>query len=204
MESLAVDPEEIEDLDDAEISNAFLEEIKDEMEFLEKRGVKLLRLRKREKSDEIYQATIYAGDEMYRLTEVQPGQISRTVFRNPEPLDITEEKETTETTTEEEIEEDIPDEEKEKVYQVELVNEGATIEVRGDEYILDAAEDEGFDLPYSCREGECLSCSGLIEEGEVDQPRANAIDEEEKKAGYALTCIAMPRSDLKVRTNEKP
>lgn len=203
MESTSVEPDGLDQTDGFALSEALREAIEEEMEFLDRRNIKLVRLRAREDSDEVFQATIHAGDEMYRLSEVAPGHVSRTVFRNPERLEVPDEEEEEVTVQEEEIEEDIPDEEREKTYQVELVKEDATIEVQGDEYILDVAEDEGFDLPYSCREGQCVSCSARVE-GDVDQPRAQAIDEDEMSEGYVLTCIAMPRSDLKVWSNEKP
>lgn len=206
MESTTVDPEseDLDSVEDFEIPEDLRDAIDKELDFLERRNVKLIRMRARENSNEVFQATIYAGDEMYRLSRVSEGFVSRTVFRNPEPLELREEEEIAGGAAEEdEIQEDIPDEEKDKTYEVELVKEGATIEVQGDEYILDVAEDEGFDLPYSCREGQCISCSAKIE-GSVDQPRAQAIEQEEMDEGYVLTCIAMPRSDLKVWSNEKP
>ena len=102
----------------------------------------------------------------------------------------------------------IPDEEAE-VYEVEYVKEGSTIEVKENETLLQAGENEGWDLPYACREGQCISCGGRITDGGnseqyVKHHTNQMLGEPELEDGYTLTCVAYPISDLTLETSESP
>lgn len=89
-------------------------------------------------------------------------------------------------------------------FEVTLLGNGKSFRVRQGESVLAAALRQGVMLPYSCKNGTCGSCKGLLISGEVHYPfhPPLAMEREDFAEGYALLCQAEPIEDLLLQVRE--
>ena len=84
-------------------------------------------------------------------------------------------------------------------YKVTLFNEGKqehTFSCEEDQYIIEAAEENDVEISYSCRAGACSTCVSKLVSGTIDQSDQSFLDEDQEQAGFFMSCVAYPTSDV--------
>lgn len=77
-----------------------------------------------------------------------------------------------------------------QVFEVEIASTGQIVEVGADLSTLEALEDAGVIVDWSCREGVCGTCQVAVLSGAVDH-RDAVLDEEEREAGKLMqVCVS--------------
>ncbi len=75
--------------------------------------------------------------------------------------------------------------------------QGPQVDTQSSQTLLLALEMGGANWPSSCRNGNCRTCIGKLEQGsvryEIEWP---GLSREEIDEGYALPCVAYPCSDI--------
>ena len=66
---------------------------------------------------------------------------------------------------------------------------------RDDANIVDAAADNGIELPYSCKGGVCATCRCHVRDGEVTMAANYGLEPWEVEKGYVLACQSRPVSE---------
>lgn len=78
-----------------------------------------------------------------------------------------------------------------------LDGEVVKIELSGNgKSILDALDQSGMDVPFSCKGGVCCTCKAKIIEGSASMNINYALTDDEVANGYILTCQAYPTSSV--------
>ena len=61
--------------------------------------------------------------------------------------------------------------------------------------IVDAAAEQGVELPYSCKGGVCATCRTHVREGEVSMATNYGLEPWEVEQGFVLACQSTPQTD---------
>ena len=69
------------------------------------------------------------------------------------------------------------------------------LSLTSDTSILDAALQQGADLPFACKGGVCCTCKAKLLEGEVSMDVHWGLEDEEVEQGYILTCQSHPKTE---------
>jgi CDP-4-dehydro-6-deoxyglucose reductase, E3 len=87
---------------------------------------------------------------------------------------------------------------------VSLPKSNRSFSVAPDQSLLDAALGAGWNLPHSCKGGNCGSCRALLLGGEIYYPngRPLGLSDAEVAEGLVLLCQARASSDLTIETFE--
>ncbi len=81
---------------------------------------------------------------------------------------------------------------------VKVVHHGLTRQFtmqKNKESVLDAAIEEGIELPYSCKGGVCGTCRCKLLDGEVDMDANYSLEDYEVARGFVLACQSFPITD---------
>lgn len=71
-----------------------------------------------------------------------------------------------------------------------------TFEAGEYEYILEAAEEEGYHWPFECRAASCANCAAVVKEGNIEMDMNLFLtDEEVEEMDYRLTCVSTPDTE---------
>jgi len=92
-------------------------------------------------------------------------------------------------------------------YKVRVYNEAEDLDIRFEceegEYVLEGAERAGYELPYSCRSGGCLTCSAKTHVGTPHMAEQYVLEEEHQARGFVLLCCTSVSTDAEFESHQQ-
>ncbi|CAM9583875.1 unnamed protein product [Discosporangium mesarthrocarpum] len=87
------------------------------------------------------------------------------------------------------------------MHTVTMEHDGQTHIFEADEgtTVLEAALENGVELPHDCKLGVCLTCPSKVVSGKITQPDGT-LDDSVVAQGFALTCCTYVQSDVTIRS----
>lgn len=79
-------------------------------------------------------------------------------------------------------------------FEVHLARRNISLAVRPDQSILQALQQAGVEVPFSCSEGVCGTCQTKVLEGEPDHWDMYLTPEEQEKGDVMMVCISRSKS----------
>lgn len=86
---------------------------------------------------------------------------------------------------------------------LQLDGEHLEVKYTGQNSILEAVLDAGYDPPFACQIGACCTCRAKVSEGKVVMADRESLSDAEIKEGYILTCQSKPLTGKLVYTYDE-
>jgi ferredoxin len=83
------------------------------------------------------------------------------------------------------------------MYTITFEKSGKSVECPPDKTILEAAQEAGIVIPFSCQGGTCHTCA-VKAEGPIDCEEMLALTADEMAEGWRLTCVGKPLGNCNV------
>jgi len=81
---------------------------------------------------------------------------------------------------------------------VEFVGSGKTCSLRQGQTLLEVAEENGVNIPFGCRQGQCGTCKTRLLAGNVTMDAEQGLTPDWRSQGYVLTCVGRADGPVKL------
>lgn len=83
-------------------------------------------------------------------------------------------------------------------FQVEFARSGTVCPILEGQTLLQAAAENGIEIPSACRQGQCGTCKTRLLDGHVQMTAEQGLDPESKAQGFVLTCVGHAVGNVKL------